>query len=275
MNRTLHSILLWVLALAITLGAAVFQRMTGPSYPIKGKTELLDSPIIYKLPQTHGGVGGEFISITVPDTTIKGILVYRRYPTNESWTRVRLTRYGDTLQGIIPHQPPAGKVEYHIELSKGDSDLTIPTSKNAVIRFRGKVPALALLPHIILMFGFMLLSTRTGLQALRKQAPLTGLLWTTFSFLLAGGFILGPIVQYYAFGEWWTGFPLGYDLTDNKTLIALISWICALLAYRRTSRYKIYIWIASLITLIIFMIPHSLHGSELDYSAQNQIEQLK
>ena len=38
--------------------------------------------------------------------------------------------------------------------------------------------------------------------------------------LAVGGFILGPLVQNYAFGELWTGVPFGWDLTDNKTLIA-------------------------------------------------------
>ncbi|MDZ7722664.1 MAG: hypothetical protein U5R06_07565 [candidate division KSB1 bacterium] len=275
MNKTLHSLLLWILALVVTLGSAVFQRMTGPSYPISGKTELAGSPVVYELPRTHGGVGGEFIQIIVPDTNIIGKLVYRRYPTNDEWTAVRLTRYGDTLQGIIPHQPPAGKVEYHIELKKADAEITLPFSENAVIRFRGRVPAWALLPHILAMFVFMLLSTRTGLQALRKQAPLKGYLWTTFSLLIVGGFIFGPIVQHFAFGDWWAGFPLGYDLTDNKTLIALLGWIAAIFAFQRSKHYKVYIWIAALITLVIFLIPHSMQGSELNYSAQEQIEDMQ
>jgi hypothetical protein len=39
--------------------------------------------------------------------------------------------------------------------------------------------------------------------------------------------ILGPVVQYYAFGEFWTGVPFGWDLTDNKTLVAVIFWALA------------------------------------------------
>ena len=50
--------------------------------------------------------------------------------------------------------------------------------------------------------------------------------WTLVLFT-AGGMILGPVVQYYAFGDLWTGIPFGWDLTDNKTLIALIFWILA------------------------------------------------
>ena len=45
--------------------------------------------------------------------------------------------------------------------------------------------------------------------------------------------ILGPLTQYYAFGALWTGFPFGIDLTDNKTLIALIGWIIAAFMLKR------------------------------------------
>ena len=46
----------------------------------------------------------------------------------------------------------------------------------------------------------------------------------TLVFLVAGGFVLGPIVQHQAFGAYWTGIPFGFDLTDNKVLIALVAW---------------------------------------------------
>ena len=43
-----------------------------------------------------------------------------------------------------------------------------------------------------------------------------------------GGMILGPIVQKYAFGEYWTGFPYGGDFTDNKMLIMWLAWAIAM-----------------------------------------------
>jgi hypothetical protein len=48
--------------------------------------------------------------------------------------------------------------------------------------------------------------------------------------------ILGPVVQKFAFGEYWTGFPFGTDLTDNKTLIAFIGWIIALVAVFKSEK---------------------------------------
>ncbi|MCK7537691.1 MAG: hypothetical protein MZV63_45435 [Marinilabiliales bacterium] len=50
------------------------------------------------------------------------------------------------------------------------------------------------------------------------------------------GMILGPVVQKYAFGDLWTGIPFGWDLTDNKTLIAVFAWILAVVMNRKKDR---------------------------------------
>ena len=87
----------------------------------------------------------------------------------------------------------------------------------------------------------------------------------TFFLLLIGGMILGPVIQYYAFGQFWTGIPFGWDLTDNKTLIAFIAWAVAVAGNRNKYRPHLTL-IACIVTLIIYLIPHSMFGSELDYS---------
>jgi hypothetical protein len=123
-----------------------------------------------------------------------------------------------------------------------------------------------LIPHIIFIFGAMLLSTRTGFEYFnvgKKFKPLTIL---TFIFIIIGGFILGPVIQYYAFGAFWTGFPFGHDLTDNKILIGFIGWLLALIALYKFKNPNRWIVFASILMFIIFLIPHSVLGSELDYN---------
>jgi len=77
--------------------------------------------------------------------------------------------------------------------------------------------------------------------------------------------VLGPLVQKYAFGEFWTGVPFGWDLTDNKTLIAVFAWILAVVMNHKKERPG-YIIAAAVILLLVYSIPHSLFGSELDYA---------
>jgi hypothetical protein len=88
--------------------------------------------------------------------------------------------------------------------------------------------------------------------------------------MTVGGMILGPIVQKYAFGAFWTGWPFGYDLTDNKTLIMWIVWVAATLVLWKRPAARGWagrgaILSAAAVMMVVYVIPHSLRGSELDY----------
>ena len=97
---------------------------------------------------------------------------------------------------------------------------------------------LIIIPHVILIFMAMLFSTRTGLEFFNKEPNYKKLAYWTFGLLILGGMIFGPIMQKYAFGAFWTGVPFGIDLTDNKTLIAVIGWIIALVAIKKSAKPK-------------------------------------
>lgn len=85
----------------------------------------------------------------------------------------------------------------------------------------------------------------------------------TIIFLIIGGFILGPIVQKYSFGQFWTGWPLGEDMTDNKVLFALIAYMVAW--FLRKKSYGKWLAIgAAMVMMAVYLIPHSMNGSELD-----------
>ena len=176
-----------------------------------------------------------------------------------------MLRQGDRLVGYLPKQPPAGKLDYRVVLNDGGRDVSLTGETPVVIRFKGHVPLGVLLAHVIVMFAAMLLSTRAGLAALDKtDRPRVFAFWTIV-LLFVGGFVLGPLVQKLAFGTWWTGVPLGWDLTDNKTLIAMVIWIVALAAGRKGRGARGWILAASVLMLVVFLIPHSLLGSELKY----------
>jgi hypothetical protein len=260
------SILLWVIAFVLTVFTAIYQRMTGPTYPISGEAVIGSEMIKYKLDRTHGGEGDHPIEININDETIFGKLFWKRYKTNDEWTSVEMKRKGEKLIASLPHQPPAGKLVYHIVLQKEYEVVTLPEDREVTIRFKGDVPIYFLIPHIIFIFGAMLLSTRTGLEYFNEGKKFKPLTILTFIFVIIGGFIFGPIVQKYAFGAFWTGFPFGHDLTDNKILIGFIGWLFALIAIYRFKKPKRWIVFAAILMFIIFLIPHSLLGSELDYN---------
>ena len=260
------SILLWLIAFILTVLTAVYQRITGPTYPITGEAIVSNKAINYKLDRTHGGEGDHTIEISVDDETICGELLWKRYKTDDEWTSIEMIQRDKKLVASLPHQPPAGKLVYHIILQKDDEVVVLPEKGEVIIRFKGDVPIYFLIPHIIFIFGAMLLSTRTGLEYFNEGKKFKPLTILTFIFVIIGGFILGPIIQYYAFGAFWTGFPFGHDLTDNKILVGFIGWLLALIALYKFKNPKRWIIFASILMFIIFLIPHSLLGSELDYN---------
>jgi len=179
---------------------------------------------------------------------------------------VVLARTGGTLEAALPHQPPAGKLEYQVRLRRGSEQAAFPPLA-AITRFKGDVPAAVLIPHILAMFVGMLLSTRAGLEALTAGGRPATLSRLALLLIAIGGFILGPAVQKYAFDAWWTGVPFGWDLTDNKTLLAGLAWAFAVWRLRGGRSARGAVVVAALVTLVVFAIPHSAWGSQIDWSA--------
>lgn len=265
------SVVLWVAAFLVAVALGYFQRTTGPTYPKRGTIEMGDTEIDYKLLRTHGGEGGLRISLPVVPPGIEGVVEWRRYPTSDLFVGLPMARDDDNgLLAVIPHQPPAGKVEYRVLLEDGGSVVRLPEDEDVVARFRGDVPARVLIPHILAMFGSMMLATRALFEVLRRdRPPAKGLILAAMILLVVGGLYLGPVVQKYAFDAYWTGWPFGHDLTDNKTAVAVLAWLPATLIAlrRRPTRWAVVIgWI---VMMGVFLVPHSLRGSEVDWSTHD------
>lgn len=261
-----RSPVLWTLAILVTLASAWWQRTSGPTYPIRGQIEVGGQSYPVKLERSHGGSTDQPVRVTVADPEVRGDVVWRRFPTQEPWQVLPMQRKGDVLEAALPNQPPAGKLEYEVRLIRGDEQVAFP-SRAAVTRFKGDVSPWILAPHVLAMFLSMLMSSRAGLAALvgldaRRWA------WAAIWLLVIGGFVFGPAVQKQAFGEWWAGVPYGWDLTDNKTLLAGIAWFAAALAMRGNRQGRWAIVFAAVTTLAVFMIPHSVWGSQIDWSKQ-------
>lgn len=263
------SILLWIAAFVVTVLLAVFQRMTGPSYPIRG-TETLPNgeSVSFNLPRSNEGRDVLRIAVPAPSGATRAILEWRRYPTGEPFRSQPMTASADgKFETYIPPQPAAGKVEYRILLEHADGVKSIPESEAVVARYRASVPAHVLIPHILAMFLSMLVSSRALFEVLRPGAPRArGLVLVSMALLVVGGLVLGPVVQKFAFGAFWTGWPFGHDLTDNKTLIAFLAWLPAtVLAWRRADT-RLAVALGWVVMMGIFLIPHSARGSQLDWS---------
>ena len=259
------SILWWIVALLFTLAIAVFQRMTGPTYPVSGAMEVDGKKIEYKLLTSSESDAPAKVTITGNVQGLGGSVKFRKYRTDDEFNTAELKNDGKTLYAELPAQPPAGKLEYHVMVISSGKELQL-NKEPVVIRFKGSVQAPVLIPHVILMFCAMLCSTRAGIEALRKGPQLKTLSLVTLITLGIGGMILGPVVQKFAFGAYWTGWPFGQDLTDNKTLVAFAAWIVAWFKIRKDENKRAWVVAAAVVLLAVYLIPHSMFGSELDHT---------
>ncbi|MEI8112079.1 MAG: hypothetical protein WCI54_00530 [Bacteroidia bacterium] len=278
MNKTI----LGILAFVITISAAVYQRRTGPTYPKRFVVSANGVDYHLKLVRSLALNDEPEVMLGIKDSTVKAKIYYKRYLSKDELQVADFQFKSTPVHSFImnkifhvykeegffaevPKQPAAGKIEYYFEVTDQAGTTTYLKESPVVIRFKGGVPLTILIPHIFFMFIAMLFSTLSGLMAAFGVSAFRKFSWYTFGSLMIGGMFLGPIVQLYAFGDLWTGIPFGWDLTDNKTLIAFVFWLLAVLMNRKKER-PIYPVIAAIVLLLIYSIPHSMFGSQLDYN---------
>ena len=274
MKDKTKSILLWVAAVIFTLSLVIYQRSTGPTYPMTGKVEVGSETIKFKLLRTHDTDIDAPVEVKINDQSVTGQLSYKRFKSYDEWTTVEMERNEEGLIAYFPFLPPAGKMEYNVVLFKDGAAYKL-NDEPVILRFKGAVPAAVLAPHIFFMFFSLLFGVRAGLEAIFRRKDTLFQVGVTLVSVIIGGLILGPIVQKYAFDAYWTGWPFGHDLTDNKTAVIFIFWLVAWFMLRKKPEHKTWVVVALIVMIIVYIIPHSVLGSEIDYTKQEteQIQQ--
>jgi hypothetical protein len=296
----LLNVLLWTLAVLVMFAAIVYQRRTGPTYPRRGVIATGGEEFRYKLVRSQETNQGARVALPAAGGRVQAVLHWRRYPLQEPYAALPLAPaaqvlpglndreaadYQDKLVALLPVQPAAGKLEYYLEVTTPEGLQRIPAlapgqaekagETTILLRYKDPVPSHILWPHVVLMFFSVLFGMRAGLSALADPARMRGHAWVALAGMTLGGMVLGPMVQKHAFGHYWTGFPFGSDLTDNKMLIMWLSWIfaCSLIGLKARSREgwsRVIVLVAAVVMTGAYIIPHSMRGSQLDYK---QLEQ--
>lgn len=275
----LRSILFWILAIIITIGCLSYQDKTGPTYPLEDTIEIFGENIHFKFLRSE--TIGTDLQIMLKDPVPKGVsgyVKYRRFKSNDEWSIVQMEpgtfefkrRWevqnvegkGAKLPGL---KERAGKYEFFVFITKEGNEAISVTGDNPIFaRYKASVPAWALLVHILTIFVSMAIGIRTVLEAI-VNGKYKWMIWASIISLLLGGFVFGPVVQWYAFGVWWSGIPFGHDWTDNKVVFELIFWFIAAYMNRGNRRNRWSVYVAGVATLLVYFIPHSIFGSEYNY----------
>ncbi len=235
----------------------------------------------------HVGEGGPDIVVKIvsgsPEDALKedGVRLYFRERGTRQFKTVHMGKTGSppVYQASIPHFERGAWVDYYIQVQgAGGELLTFPGDAGEghyyPLRFKGHVPHILLYTHIWTMFIGLLLFLFASYRSwnyLKERGAYDGIEKTTLYgllFLFIGGFPLGFLMGYFTFGKPWTGFPVGSDVTDTKTLIVFVYWLIVVGLFRASragtsdeKKERLYanliIW-GTLFTCIIYLIPHSI-----------------
>jgi len=252
--------LLWAIAVVITIGAAAFQRVTGPTFPVSGSITIGNQEVPFRFDRSHGGSTDAPVQLQLVDTSVSGVLEWKQDGNGGRWTTQIMRREGEGLAGWIPCQSPGSLLRYRVALLHGAEKTSIPSDEGILLRFKRDVPIPLLIAHIVAMFAAILLSTRAGLDCFSPTPSLRTFTLLATTLFAVGGILFGALVQKYAFDVYWTGWPMGHDMTDNKTALALAFWIAAAAAKGWSKGRRGWVMAASSVSLAAFLIPHSVTG---------------
>ncbi|MBI5778852.1 MAG: hypothetical protein HZA49_05295 [Planctomycetes bacterium] len=215
-------------------------------------------------------------NVTTMETTGDGLFT-ALLPTREKNTRYAMfMEINDAQNNLIATMPPLpddpprlGSNGTGNELEKhqfyGISYKTDPNKYGLLVHIVLMLVALMLLIHAF-YYAFNYLWNRQD-WIIGKSA--SSLFWGILCYGISA-FPLGIWIEYEKYGTYWTGFPLGWDITDSKTLFNFVYWAMVVILLKGTIfskdkakdliSYKTYAWVAILggiLTIVVrFAIPH-------------------
>lgn len=144
--------------------------------------------------------------------------------------------------GEIPAMDRGTRVEYYIQARAGDIlKVRVPAEEEAggfTFHYKGTPSRAVFVVHIALIFVSIFVFLVCGYQAVRAirdrrirlQIPRLGFLAAAAYFI--ADFPLGMIVAYQTYGIPWSGFPVGDDFADNRSLAIVLYFAAATFLYR-------------------------------------------
>ncbi len=218
------------------------------------------------------------VKSTAPAEQQTVVLYYRIGP---DWTGVAMKQVGEEsiYEAEIPPQPRGTAVRYYIELrTAAGSKIRLPSNapeRLYVVRFQGVAPDWVRVSHSLLLYSALALTLVAAILAYLVVKGRTNLS-TKIPFLVGlaavlyavGGVVLQMLFSWYVDARLWSGFPVGSNPADTKSLVLVLFWgIVALLTRTRVFRgleastvvrsteLAVLVLAGAILTLILFLLP--------------------
>ena len=234
------------------------------------------------VPETEGKAEQpHLVLIEVTRSAEPGSLkVYLKYYRDDEFHTLEMSRLeGTDYFGVeLPGGTLGSRTYYYLEaFDGGGNHLVIPEKATEdftneydyfKIRFEGEAAFILLLLHIVLMIAVLFLLIHAlyyamyYLQTNDKGEHIVKTVNAGLITFFITGFPIGWIIEKQVLGNYWEGIPFGWDITDSKTLIIMVLWLIFIILHRMSKislrAYARWVIINTLITILLFLIPHSL-----------------
>ncbi len=222
----------------------------------------------------------EIVLRVSPPVELDAAVIYR-FAGREAFDTVGMTEVSSGVWSArLPSAEKGDRVEYGFRVARAGSPPGGAVAASPVLhllKYKGEVSTTVLVLHILCMFAafFFIVQALIGAGAMlvkgeEREFTVAQTRWVLlFAFL--GGVPLGFVLNHQRFGTLWEAFPFGTDVTDNKTQVIIIIWILvAAMSWksfmcRRTGRdaaghatFAAAVIAASILSLVLYLVPHSL-----------------
>jgi hypothetical protein len=226
------------------------------------------------------GPGGPVVSVAVrPGSGVAAAVLYKEGAAG-ALRRIEMIAAGEgRWDANLPALEKGARVFYALDIHRdGASVARIPEDEQSflLVKYKGTASNAVLVLHVLFMFGaffFMVQALWSAVGILRgsegKGGAVNSARWVLICSFI-GGWPLGFVLNYQAFGVFWEGYPFGYDITDNKTQVMFLFWLVSLLLVRGSflgrgegadrlgaRGFAIAVIVSFFVSLLLFIVPHS------------------
>ena len=83
LTSTKQTTLIWILTVIITVSSVIYQRLTGPTYPVRDSVKIADETIKYKLLRTNYSSSDALNKIETENDLLTGEMRWRRLKSHD------------------------------------------------------------------------------------------------------------------------------------------------------------------------------------------------
>jgi len=219
-----NEIILWASSLIIVFLIGYIKNVTNKDYPVTGTFGIEGKKVSYKLDKICFDKTS-YKNYIISD--IKGIKAHLLIIKDGQQKNISYNEIDRGLEAEIPNSKPGEKINYRIIIGYKKDIFEIPKQDYITLTFWGSIPSPISILNFILLYGGLLMSIRSLLEAFTKKVNLKKFIFITCTLFITLIIIVYPLYNTYKLGAINHFVPPLSDLVNPLLTLILGVWIIA------------------------------------------------